>query len=142
MANLKCLICENNLPKYKQKCCSKLCSNKHRNNIRKPYVQSKEKKEKNPIYQRERNLNIKLKLIKLMGSSCESCGYCKNAASLVFHHKNPKEKSFGLSGICKIDEKVLKEIAKCSLLCHNCHDELHNPRHSLLQSQTPFCFPC
>lgn len=140
--NEKCLICQNNLPKGKSKYCSRSCRNKQANSTRKSYVVSKQSKEKNFLNQKERVLKTKLKLIKLMGNSCESCGYCKNAASLVFHHKNPKEKSFGLSGICKIDEKVLKELAKCSLLCHNCHDELHNPRYLLLESKVPFCFPC
>ena len=58
------------------------------------------------------------------------CGYKKNYAGLIFHHKNPEDKDFGLdSRKCANSslEKLLKELEKCILLCHNCHMETHHP---------------
>ena len=28
-------------------------------------------------------------------------------------------------------KKVLKEVNKCQLLCHNCHMEIHNPEQTI-----------
>ena len=73
------------------------------------------------------------KVLSLLGREykCETCGYDKNYAVLCFHHKNPKEKKFSISStwIHNIN-KLTKEIAKCSVLCANCHTELHNPNSS------------
>lgn len=72
---------------------------------------------------------IKSILIHLSGGSCCSCGYKDHQSSLVFHHRDPKEKLFTLdvSTIMKKDiEAVLQEHSKCDLMCHNCHADLHN----------------
>lgn len=60
---------------------------------------------------------------------CERCGYNKNAAALCFHHLNPEEKDFTIAGLTTSAsvEKLTNEIAKCALLCHNCHMEEHYP---------------
>jgi hypothetical protein len=64
-----------------------------------------------------------------MGGSCERCGYNKCIAALQFHHKNPKNKKFGVSamGIYRGWEKVKKELKKCIMICANCHWEEHHP---------------
>lgn len=50
---------------------------------------------------------------------CEHCGYDKNYAALCFHHKDPTQKDFELSEITSIvAPNILKEISKCSVLCH------------------------
>ena len=69
----------------------------------------------------------KLKLIRYKGGCCVKCGYKKCAASLSFHHKDPKKKRFELHGgnLSRNIDELLKEVKKCSLLCHNCHAELH-----------------
>ena len=80
--------------------------------------------------QKERRFNRKKKFVLLLGGECKHCGYKKNLACLAFHHRNPEEKNFPLSskelGMYK-EERLLEEVAKCDLLCHNCHVELHNP---------------
>lgn len=44
-----------------------------------------------------------------------------------FHHWDASEKDFGLSesGILHRWEKVVAELAKCVMLCANCHREVH-----------------
>lgn len=82
------------------------------------------------VKQNERGIKRKLELINLKGGKCEVCGYNKNISSLEFHHKNPSEKSFPLDvrhlSNTNID-KLKEEVAKCILLCANCHREIHNP---------------
>lgn len=68
----------------------------------------------------------KLQAIAYLGGSCCKCGYNKSPRALSFHHKDPKTKSFGVSGNhCRSWEQVKKELDKCELLCANCHAELH-----------------
>jgi len=61
------------------------------------------------------------------GSKCIKCGYNKNNAGLVFHHRSPSEKEFLVSEFTlrKLNEKIKNELDKCDVLCHNCHIELH-----------------
>lgn len=58
---------------------------------------------------------------------CIHCGET-HPACLDFHHRNPKEKSFRLVAN-QIGNRSLKsierEIAKCDVLCANCHRKHH-----------------
>jgi hypothetical protein len=65
-------------------------------------------------------------LVEYKGNKCKVCGYNKCVASLVFHHINPKEKEFGITGKCISIERLKKEADKCVLLCANCHGEIHS----------------
>ena len=69
---------------------------------------------------------IKKHLISLLGGKCERCGYNKCISALEFHHKDPLEKDFALSGskILSI-KKMEEEVKKCTLFCANCHREEH-----------------
>jgi len=69
----------------------------------------------------------KLKLIDWKGGKCEICGYDKRIPGVfVFHHRDPSQKEFGVSGKTKSIEKLKKEVEKCQLLCANCHAEVHD----------------
>jgi len=60
---------------------------------------------------------------------CERCGF-NDLRALVFHHRNPKEKDAVLSQVWVRGwswERTLKEIAKCEVLCANCHSIEHAP---------------
>lgn len=61
---------------------------------------------------------------------CIKCGE-KDPACLDFHHRDPKEKAFTLSlGIARASlERLQKEVAKCDILCANCHRKLHASEH-------------
>lgn len=53
---------------------------------------------------------------------CEECGE-SHPACIDFHHRNPENKKFAISdnGRGKCLETLKKEIAKCKVLCANCH---------------------
>jgi len=68
--------------------------------------------------------NLKYKLIVENGGKCFNCGYKKCLGALQFHHKNPKEKEFSISGNHTLKHKTLyEEVKKCIILCANCHSE-------------------
>lgn len=52
---------------------------------------------------------------------CSRCGL-KDFRVLDFHHRDPKEKSFDVARHSSRSKKAVEnEIAKCDLLCANCH---------------------
>ena len=74
----------------------------------------------------ERRKEIKPKAVAYKGGRCELCGYNKCMAALDFHHKNPAEKEFSISGMhCLSWSKLKSELDKCILVCANCHREIH-----------------
>lgn len=78
--------------------------------------------------QKERWTERKIEAMKLFGSKCSKCGYCKNFAALEFHHTNPKEKVFSWNQTRELAWiKIIEELKKCVLLCSNCHREQHCP---------------
>lgn len=71
-----------------------------------------------------------IKILEIKGKKyqCESCGYNKNLAALTFHHIDPKKKEFSLSSAKTMSQdKLIKELDKCIVLCANCHMEEHYP---------------
>jgi hypothetical protein len=65
---------------------------------------------------------------------CERCGF-NHPAALDFHHKDPTQKSFGISANKHIGkEKILKEIEKCEVLCSNCHRIEHATHYNKMLS--------
>jgi hypothetical protein len=55
---------------------------------------------------------------------CAKCGYNGHAAALDFNHLNPEEKKFNIGEAFANSfgrERVMNEIAKCEILCANCH---------------------
>ncbi len=54
--------------------------------------------------------------------SCTNCGE-NHPAVLDFHHTDPKEKDSEVSHLVSIGNKsrILAEVAKCVVLCSNCH---------------------
>lgn len=74
-----------------------------------------------------RRRKVKQMAVEYKGGQCKICGYNKCIEALEFHHLNPDEKDFALSGDGNTLSwsKVQKEIDKCDLLCANCHREAH-----------------
>lgn len=80
--------------------------------------------------QRDRHIATKMELISTRGSKCAVCGYGKNLSALHIHHIDPTTKSLSLDArsLGNVSMKrILAEFEKCTVLCANCHAELHNP---------------
>ena len=70
----------------------------------------------------------KERMVEAMGGKCQCCGYATCKDGLAFHHIDPtqKELAFGsLRANPKTWDKVVDELKKCILVCHNCHSEIH-----------------
>ena len=58
--------------------------------------------------------------LKILGEKCSKCGSTKD---LEIDHRNPKLKVFDGTRMTSVSqEKFLKEIQKCQLLCDKCHN--------------------
>lgn len=80
---------------------------------------------KDPVVRRRRAR--KLRAVMYMGGACFACGGDGAPSLFEFHHWDAKEKDFGISedGIERSWEKIVAELAKCVMLCANCHREVH-----------------
>lgn len=120
----KCKIDKDESEFNPKKCMCKDCNKSYQkwhyqNNKKYYYKKSKKSRKKNRLWLRELKKNL----------SCKNCGE-NHPATLAFHHINPLEKydevsSMISSGSCS-RAKILAEIAKCIVLCHNCHAILHD----------------
>lgn len=104
---------------YKDKDKQKEAQKKHYLENKNKYSESR----KNNRNQRDiwfRDLKSKL--------TCESCNF-DNTLCLDFHHKDSKNKEFGISEAVKLgysENRIIDEISKCEVLCANCHAKKHN----------------
>lgn len=108
-----CIVCDKVLIGKQSLYCSIIC----KNSVHQSYPA-----------QKKRGLERKYYLVEKFGGKCKHCGYATNLAGLAFHHLGGKE--FQLDARSLSNRKIgpiLKEVAKCILLCNNCHAELHNP---------------
>jgi hypothetical protein len=58
---------------------------------------------------------------------CDRCGE-NHPATLQFHHRDPQKKDFNLSEAVNDGygiERIKREVAKCTVLCANCHAKEH-----------------
>lgn len=119
-SNNKCTICESNTINSKMYCSDK-CKSKafYINNINK--IKAKQKNATEVLRK------TKKELVEYKGNKCSLCNYNKNFAALVFHHADPSEKEFRVSGklLRKNIVDLKLEADKCELLCENCHQEVH-----------------
>jgi len=96
------------------------------------YVNPNRKSLKNEIQNRNRFAR-RTKYKMLLGGKCNICGYNKCMDALHFHHKDPSQKKFTIStaifgsGPKHFNEQqIMDEVQKCTLLCANCHFEIHS----------------
>lgn len=73
----------------------------------------------------------KVEAIKWRGGFCSNCWLVydgTNGAVFHFHHKDPSTKVKGIAKMLVNNswEAITEELAKCDLLCANCHLTLHN----------------
>lgn len=65
---------------------------------------------------------IKIALVQSCGGRCGICNLVFPTYIFEFHHINPKDKKFSLSGGPTIGkDKIANEAKKCIMVCANCH---------------------
>lgn len=76
----------------------------------------------------KRREKLKVMAVAYKGGKCQCCGYNKCTEALEFHHIDPEQKDFGIAakGYTRAWGKNKQELAKCILVCSNCHREIHN----------------
>ena len=73
-----------------------------------------------------RRFVLKKRMVEYKGGKCVVCGYSRCLDAMCFHHRNPNEKDFNVSGAhCRKWSVVRDEIDKCDLMCCRCHVETH-----------------
>jgi hypothetical protein len=79
------------------------------------YYKNKSRKYKSDL----RELINRLKILR----GCNSCGFNEHPAVLDFHHRDGTNKSFNIGSSLHLvsRELLMEEIAKCDVLCANCH---------------------
>lgn len=115
----ECVTCGRPLRRNQTKYCCKRCSYKQSSNVYQNYEA-----------QKARALSRKRMFVLRLGGKCSRCGYNKNLAALEFHHIDPREKDLKLDSRRMGNHaiEILEvEVAKCVLLCANCHREEHHP---------------
>lgn len=87
--------------------------------------------------------NIAEEVRRLKSKGCSICGYSKNYSALAFDHIDPTTKYRSKNGktvnpsdmveISKkySDKTIMAELAKCIVLCTNCHMEKTYPNNAI-----------
>ena len=101
--------------------CDLLCANCHR--LRHAALDFGRSRHREVELRRQR----KLRAVRYMGAICQGCARDGSAAIFEFHHVDAASKEYGISqaGFPYRWERVLVELAKCVMLCANCHREVH-----------------
>jgi hypothetical protein len=95
-------------------------------------AKSKERYEANRLIKAQ-NASRRHKLLRAfiqeqkIGKACMACGF-SNPRALDFHHRESAAKEINVSDIWQKGwsrRRILAEIAKCDVLCANCHRNLH-----------------
>lgn len=78
-------------------------------------------------YRARRNEKFRQRLQGIIGEiTCVNCGYSKCFGAIEFHHIDPESKSKCVKTMTNRPEEELKEeLAKCVMVCANCHREIH-----------------
>lgn len=85
--------------------------------------------------------STKDRMVEAMGGKCQCCGYSKTNKALAFHHVDPTKKDMGFGDTRanpKSWNKIVEELRKCILVCHNCHSEIHDGIRDLPKKYTKF----
>lgn len=85
-------------------------------------------RERTKIYRKQHKAEVQSWLRSYKSTlKCILCSE-QHPACLQFHHRNPSDKSFGVAIAATIGitiPRILEEIAKCDVLCGNCHSKEH-----------------
>ncbi len=73
---------------------------------------------------------------------CDSCGFRRYPVALQWHHRDPASKAFQIAnGHTRSRGAVSREVAKCDLLCANCHAQTEYLSGRASSSQKAIRFP-
>lgn len=114
-----CEVCANPLRGRQRRFCSRACKQRDIN-----------ARHQNYRAQQARGLRRKIERVVAAGGRCSRCGYRRNLAALTWHHLDPADKRFSLDMRAfsnRSSAQIDLEVAKCVLLCANCHAEVHFP---------------
>jgi len=115
---LECNNCSKQLVGHQKKFCSQRCKG-----------QDRIKSGKQGNTQKRLAFNRKTYLVNMFGGGCQKCGYNECLRALSFHHRDRNLKKFCVNYKSLQSsnwETILEEVAKCDLLCLNCHAKLHS----------------
>ena len=88
------------------------------------YPEWKEDRNKKRSFKRRDN---KRKAVEYMGGVCMKCGDRLPDCCYDFHHNDPTVVNDVPSGILHCSwKRILEELAKCIMVCANCHRIIHN----------------
>lgn len=99
---------------------------------------------KNPATYINSNKKIKKKLLEFIKEAknlpCMDCGIKYPYYVMDFDHRDSKSKKFSISQYNQIGsiEKIKNEIAKCDVICANCHRERTFGRITIMDDGTVF----
>jgi hypothetical protein len=110
--------------------CDIVCANCH--SIRTYELQARrwaERRAKREVLKTQRSLAMKRRsavkrdlLLALRDRPCHDCRRRFSPYVMQFDHTNPREKSFNVGqSWCRSTDAILKEAAKCDIVCRNCH---------------------
>lgn len=119
---MQCKTCRGPLSGKQRSFCSRECKNADTNRKHNTYQS-----------QKLRAVLRKIAFVLSKGGKCEHCGYNRNLAALQFHHTDPSQKELRLDRRIMSNynmARLIEEVAKCRLLCANCHAEEHHPDES------------
>lgn len=79
------------------------------------------------VLEADARARMKQRAVEYMGGSCMGCDRTGPLALFEFHHRDAGTKDFGISenGILRRWDSIAAELAKCVMLCANCHREVH-----------------
>jgi hypothetical protein len=75
--------------------------------------------------QRRTALMVKMGHDHKLSLGCSKCGYKKYGGALDWHHTDDDKEHNPANALGISWERYLSEVAKCILLCSNCHREVH-----------------
>jgi len=75
-----------------------------------------------------RAMRLKQRAIEYLGGACGRCGFQGHFAAFDLHHIDPDRKDMGWGDKLRKTswQGMLPELAKCRLLCRNCHAIIHS----------------
>ena len=113
----RCLTYPRHNKSYCKACASELGKYYYRRNREKHLEKNKNRKDRIKSWVRNYKSNL----------SCRKCGE-HNPSVLQFHHLDPAHKDVSIFECVKRGwgiDRIKKEIAKCVVLCANCHFKVH-----------------